>query len=88
MTTEERIPSTIQATIHQDAINRVSEFFNATTRDILRELPAERPPLGGHAGGGDDRGHDHHGVRRRDGYREPGLHPGLRTDRVGGSSPP
>ena len=29
---------TIRASIHQDAIQRVSEFFNATTSDILKEL--------------------------------------------------
>ena len=38
MTTAERIPGSIRASIHQDAINRVSEFFNATTQDILNEL--------------------------------------------------
>ena len=32
------IPESIQATIHQDAINRVSAFFNASTEDILNEL--------------------------------------------------
>lgn len=38
MTTTMERPQTIQAAIHQDAINRVSEFFNASTRDILNEL--------------------------------------------------
>ena len=33
-----QIPQSIQASIHQDAINRVSQFFNATTADILNEL--------------------------------------------------
>ena len=33
-----QIPQSIQASIHQDAINRVSQFFNATTSDILNEL--------------------------------------------------
>ena len=33
-----QIPHSIQASIHQDAINRVSQFFNATTPDILNEL--------------------------------------------------
>ena len=37
-TTMPQVPDTILASIHQDAINRVSEFFNATTRDILNEL--------------------------------------------------
>ena len=32
------LPHSIQASIHQDAINRVSQFFNATTSDILNEL--------------------------------------------------
>ena len=33
-----QIPQSIKASIHQDAINRVSQFFNATTTDILNEL--------------------------------------------------
>ena len=36
--TTAQIPQSIQASIHQDAINRVSQFFNATTSDILNEL--------------------------------------------------
>ena len=36
--TTKQIPDSIQASIHQDAINRVSQFFNATTSDILNEL--------------------------------------------------
>ena len=36
--TSTRIPHQIRASIHQDAINRVSEFFNATTSDIMNEL--------------------------------------------------
>ena len=36
--TTPQIPQSIQASIHQDAINRVSQFFNATTSDILNEL--------------------------------------------------
>ena len=31
-------PQTIRATIHEDAINKVAGFFNATTKDILNEL--------------------------------------------------
>ena len=31
-------PESIHASIHQDAINRVAGFFNATTKDILNEL--------------------------------------------------
>ena len=31
-------PQSIHATIHQDAINEVAGFFNATTEDILNEL--------------------------------------------------
>lgn len=38
MTTTTERPGTIRASIHQDAINRVSEFFSATNRDILNEL--------------------------------------------------
>ena len=33
-----QMPAQIRASIHQDAINRVSEFFNATTGDIMKEL--------------------------------------------------
>ena len=33
-----QMPEQIRASIHQDAINRVSEFFNATTGDIMKEL--------------------------------------------------
>ena len=36
--TTEQLPRTIKASIHQDAINRVPGFFNATTADILNEL--------------------------------------------------
>ena len=36
--TTAQIPQEIQASIHQDAINRVSRFFNATTREVLNEL--------------------------------------------------
>ena len=36
--TTAQIPSEIKASIHQDAINRVSGFFNATTREVLNEL--------------------------------------------------
>ena len=36
--TTKQIPNQIQASIHQDAINRVSEFFNASTSDIMNEL--------------------------------------------------
>ena len=36
--TTTQIPDSIRASIHQDAINRVSEFFNATTMDIMNEL--------------------------------------------------
>ena len=38
MATTAHIPDSIQASIHQHAINRVSEFFDATTTDILNEL--------------------------------------------------
>ena len=33
-----QVPKSIRASIHQDAIHRVSEFFNATTHDIMNEL--------------------------------------------------
>ena len=36
--TTAQMPDSIQAIIHQDAINRVSGFFNATIEDILNEL--------------------------------------------------
>ena len=36
--TTKQIPDQIQASIHQDAINRVQEFFNASTSDIMNEL--------------------------------------------------
>ncbi len=36
--TTTQMPNMIQANIHQDAINRVSGFFNATLEDILNEL--------------------------------------------------
>ena len=36
--TTAQIPHSIKATIHQDAINRVSGFFNASTGQILNEL--------------------------------------------------
>ena len=36
--TTQQIPEYIQASIHQDAINRVSGFFNSSTKDILNEL--------------------------------------------------
>ena len=36
--TTTQLPRTITATIHQDAINRVSEFFTAATSDIMNEL--------------------------------------------------
>ena len=36
--TAKQMPAQIRASIHQDAINRVSEFFNATTGDIMKEL--------------------------------------------------
>ena len=36
--TTKQMPEQIRASIHQDAINRVSEFFNATTGDIMKEL--------------------------------------------------
>ena len=36
--TTPQVPSSIRATIHQDAINRVAGFFNATPQDILNEL--------------------------------------------------
>ena len=36
--TTKQMPQQIRASIHQDAINRVPEFFNATTTDILNEL--------------------------------------------------
>ena len=36
--TNKQMPAQIRASIHQDAINRVSEFFNATTGDIMQEL--------------------------------------------------
>ena len=36
--TTKQIPDQIQASIHQDAINRVSDFFNASTSDIMNEL--------------------------------------------------
>ena len=36
--TTTQLPRSIQASIHQDAINRVSEFFNASTTDVLNEL--------------------------------------------------
>ena len=36
--TTTQLPQQIIASIHQDAINRVSEFFNATTSDIMNEL--------------------------------------------------
>ena len=36
--TTKQIPDQIQASIHQDAINRVPEFFNASTSDIMNEL--------------------------------------------------
>ena len=32
------LPEAIHATVHADAVNRVSEFFNATPTDILREV--------------------------------------------------
>ena len=32
------LPDTIQATVHADAIKRVSQFFNATPVDMLREV--------------------------------------------------
>ena len=38
MTTTPQLPSSIQASIHEDAISRVPGFFNATTKDILNEL--------------------------------------------------
>ena len=38
MTTTAQLPSSIQASIHKDAISRVPRFFNATTKDILNEL--------------------------------------------------
>ncbi len=36
--TTQQLPQSIQASIHQDAIQRVSEFFNASTKDIMNEL--------------------------------------------------
>ncbi len=36
--TATQIPQSIKANIHQDAINRVPGFFNATTQDIMNEL--------------------------------------------------
>ena len=36
--TTTQMPPTIQANVHQDAISRVSGFFNASTREILNEL--------------------------------------------------
>ena len=36
--TSTQLPEQIRASIHQDAINRVSEFFNSTTSDIMNEL--------------------------------------------------
>ena len=36
--TTDQMPPTIQASVHQDAISRVSGFFNASTREILNEL--------------------------------------------------
>ena len=38
MTTPTKLPETIQASIHQDALSRVPSFFNATTVEILNEL--------------------------------------------------
>ena len=38
MTTPTKLPETIQASIHQDALSRVPSFFNATTIQILNEL--------------------------------------------------
>ena len=38
MTTPTKLPETIQASIHQDALSRVPSFFNATIREILNEL--------------------------------------------------
>ena len=38
MTTRTRLPETIQASIHQEALSRVPSFFNATIREILNEL--------------------------------------------------
>ena len=37
-TTAQDIPRTIRASIHQDAISRVPDFFNASFKDILNEL--------------------------------------------------
>ena len=36
--TTAQIPASIRASIHQEAINRVPEFFNATNSDIMNEL--------------------------------------------------
>ena len=38
MTTLTEMPDSIQATIHQDALERVPDFFNASLQDILTEL--------------------------------------------------
>ena len=38
MTTATQLPETIRATVHDDAISRVTRFFNATTFDTLIEL--------------------------------------------------
>ena len=38
MTDTDTLPSTIRARIHEDAIGRVTRFFNATTVDTLNEL--------------------------------------------------
>lgn len=36
--TTDQLPRTIQATIHQDALTRVPDFFNASVADILNEM--------------------------------------------------
>ena len=33
-----RLPATIRASVHEDAIGRVTRFFNATTLETLNEL--------------------------------------------------
>ena len=38
MTTTAKLPDSIQASIHQDALSRVPSFFNASIKEILNEL--------------------------------------------------
>ena len=78
----EQMPRTIRARIHEDALERVPGFFNATVRDILNELLQN-------AGGPARPARDHHQRRTRDhrrrrpGHRQPGDRAVLRRDGVG-----